>query len=124
VEKSFYFNLRKDSYLISKVKPYFYKFELVSMEGCKKSSFNCDLPVAKRFLSRWRIARIVPALFSYGVLIVVGLYEAFKYSKTSGIGNSIPLIFLTLVLSGLLIDIIWEILHKKSRFYKEREDKS
>lgn len=116
VEKTFYFNLRKDSYLVSKVRPYYNKFELINVEGCKILNFKSDLPVSRRYLTRWKIVRLFPAVITYGALAAVALYEAFKPGDVR-----IPLILLGLVLLGLLFDIARDILTKKSRYCENKK---
>lgn len=112
VEKSFYFSIRKDSYLIPKVRPYYYRFSLKDTEECKVKSFHRDLPVTRRYLSRWKTVRLFPAIITYGAFIVFDLYEILQYKR---INYSIPLVFLIVIAVGLLFDITIDISKRSGR---------
>ena len=117
IEKTFYFNFRKDSHLVPRIRPYFCKFHLVKADNCIIEQYNLALPIDSIFLKRWRIVRIVPAVFTYGILIGTFI---FYFVKEITFKNYIPAFVLLLfasVIGGVLVEIIKGI--KEKRFRQE-----
>ena len=112
ISKTFYYNLRKDAYLVPTVKPRFYQIEVVMCEGASIKTRKSS-PFDRKYLRRWRIVRSVPAVITYGFLAAVLLYTTVRWCLVHKFVNSLCCLIGAGVIIGILVNILYRIKNRK-----------
>lgn len=117
VNKNFYANLRKDGYLTGKEQFYNYSFKILNCQNCSTLQVVKNMKVDRMFTVKWRIVRIVPAVFSYGLLVVgVQCYINQCISRSGLTWNTLILFTPIVILLYLIVSDIKKIMSFHSKY--------
>lgn len=108
VDKSFYINIRKDKYLINKVEAYNFSFYIKKVTNCIIKDIFYNKDVSKAFIFKWRLVRIIPAIFSYGALAFFPQYYFYEYIKKGIFSIDIIILLSILIVTYHMIFIIFK----------------